>query len=164
MFIALKSALRSATEQHYRLLRQTYSAEELYGYSLYTDDDLCNIGPVANTESQIPVAATDEMYSYYRYGPHEWALWEDHGLFADVNKMVNAIHDDRSIDFSARCEGMLQAAFAALTEAEADGLFGPRTPSRFVALWISDSANPIMAESAKALNSQQVFDAFSTEY
>ena len=59
---------------------------------------------------------------------------------------------------------MLRAAFSALMEAEADGLFGPRTPTRFVALWLSDSANPIMAESAKALNSEEVFEAFRTEY
>ena len=164
MFAALKSALRSATERHYRLLRQTYSAEELYGYSLYTDDDLCSIGPAANTNSSIAVAATDPMYNYYRYGPHEWSLFEDHGLFDRANEIVKAIHADPSIDLGPRCDGMLQAAFAALTEAEADGLFGPRTPTRFVALWLSDSDNPIMAKSAKALNSPEVFDAFRTEY
>jgi hypothetical protein len=164
MFAAFKSALRSATEQHYRLLRKTYSAEELYGYSLYTDDGLCSIGPIANTTSRIAVAATDPMYNYYRYGPHEWSMFEDHGLFNDANEMVKAIHADPSLDFRSRCDGMLQAAFAALKEAEADGLFGPRTPTRFVALWLSDSANPIMAEAARALNSQEVFDAFCTEY
>ncbi len=164
MFAAFKSALRSATEQHYRLLRQTYSAEELYGYSLYTDDGLCSIGPVANTSSKITVATTDPMYNYYRYGPHEWSLWEDYGLFDVANEILNSIHADKSLDFSTRCDGMLQAAFAALTEAEFEGLFGPRTPTRFVTLWLSDSANPIMARSAKALNSQQVFDSFCTEY
>lgn len=164
MFDALKSSLRSATEQHYRLLRQTYSAEELYGYSLYTDDGLCSIGPVANTHSQIAVAATDPMYNYYRYGPHEWSLFDDYGLFDDANELVKAIHADPSLDFGSRCDGMLRAALAALMEAEADGLFGPRTPTRFVALWLSDSAHPIMAESAKALNSEEVFEAFRTEY
>ncbi|GLR11666.1 hypothetical protein GCM10007907_04560 [Chitinimonas prasina] len=164
MFAALKSALHSATTQHYRLLRKTYSAEELYGYSLYTDDSLCSIGPVANTSSQIAAAATDPMYNYYRYGPHEWSLWADHGLFDEANDILKAIHADQSLDFDSKRDGMLKAAFVALTEAEAEGLFGPRTPTRFLALWLSDSADPIMVEAAKALNSHDVFSAFCSEY
>ncbi len=164
MFVALRSALRSATEQHYRLLRETYSAEELYGYSLYTDDTVCSIGPVANTNRKIAVAATDPMYNYYRYGPHEWSLWDDHGLFDPANEIVKAIHADHSLNFDSKRDGMLQAAFHALKEVEAEGLFGPRSSVRFLALWLSDSADPIMVEAARALNSQDVFKSFSAEY
>lgn len=164
MFSELQLALSSATEQHYRLLRQTHGADELYGYSLYTDDGLSSIFPVANTRSAISVGAADPMYNYYRYGPHEWSLWEDHGLFDGANAIVKAIHADPSLDFHSRRDGMLQAAFSALKELEATGLFGPRTPARFLALWIADSADPIMVEAAKALNSQDVFDDFCSEY
>lgn len=164
MFTTLKSALRSAVEQHYRRLLEKHGVEALYGYSLYTDDSVCSIGPVANTKRHIAVTETDPMYNYYRYGPHEWALWEDHGLFDPVNDIVNAIHADRALGFDSKRDGMLQAALMALEEAEADGLFGPRTSARFVALWLSDSADPIMVDAARALNSQDVFDAFSTAY
>lgn len=164
MFAALQSALRSATEQHYRLLRQTHGAEELYGYSLYTDDGLSSIFPVANTRSAISVDAADPMYNYYRYGPHEWSLWEDHGLFGGANEIVTAIHANPALDFHSRRDGMLQAALSALKELEAAGLFGPRTSTRFLALWIADSADPIMVEAARSLNGQDVFDDFCSEY
>lgn len=61
MFAAFRSALRSSAERHYRLPRQTYGAQALYGHSLTTDDGLCSIGPVANTTSQIATAANDRM-------------------------------------------------------------------------------------------------------
>jgi hypothetical protein len=55
MFEELKTALLSATKKHFEALKVEHESSDLYGYSLYTDDSLCSIGPVANTAEKIVV-------------------------------------------------------------------------------------------------------------
>lgn len=164
IFNELKTALRSATAKHFEVLKARFESYDLYGYSLYTDDDLCSIGPVANTADKIPVSEQDPTYNYYRYGPHEWALFDDYGLFDSANKIIKDIHENSGLTFDARRDGMLQAALQVLSEMEVDGFFGPRTPSRYIVLWLSDSSDPIMSASVKALNDPAVFSAYKIEY
>jgi Domain of unknown function (DUF4303)/Trypsin-like peptidase domain len=164
MFATLAFALRSAMERHYRLLVENYGSEELYGYSLYTEDGVSSIGPVANTNSGIAVDTSDPSYNRDKYGPNEWSLWDDHGLFDAANDIVKEIHADASADFDFKRDGILQAAFFALKTVEAAGLFGPRSATRFCTLWLSDSADPIMHEAARALNSEEAYECFSSQY
>jgi len=164
MFDQLKIALRSATETHFRALQARPEIDGLYGYSLYTDDDVCSIGPVANTVDKIPVPAGDATYGYYRYGPQEWSLFDDFGMFESVNQIVSDIHASENLSFDLKRDGMLQVAFQVLVELEEEGFFGSKESSRYVVLWLSDSSDPIMNASAKALNSQAVFAAYCKEY
>lgn len=164
MFEELKNELKSATTKHLEALKAQYRSSDLYGYSLYTDDDFCSIGPVANTVDAIPVTQQDPDYGYYKYGPHEWAIFEHHGLFDSVNKIVKDIHDNAGLPFESRRAAMLQVAMQVLVELEGSGIFGARTPSRYVVLWLSDSSDPIMSTSAEALNSPEVFSAYLQAY
>jgi hypothetical protein len=163
-FEELQAALRAAIELHFEALKARHESNDLYGYSLYTDDSICSIGPVANTTEKIPVSVNDPTHGYYRYGPHEWALFDDFGLFEAVSKIVKGIHEDPDLSFEAKREGMLEAALQALVNLEAEGRFGPRTASRFVVLWLVDSSDPIMSVSAETLNSPAVFAAYRAEY
>jgi hypothetical protein len=163
-FDDLQRSLRSAVEQHFRLLCERYSPEQLYGYSLYTDDNVSSIGPVANTVDGIPSGGIVADQNYYRFGPHEWTLFDDFELFSSANEIVKAIHEDKSRNFSEKRTGMLNAAFLALKELDSDGLFGPRSSGRYIVLWVVDSDEPLMAVSAAALNSSEVFHAFCSAY
>jgi hypothetical protein len=163
-FDELKRALLSATEAHYHRLHAQGNSQDLYGYSLYTDDSVMSIGPVANSSEKIAVGVDDPLHNYYRYGPQEWSIWDDHGLFEEVNRIIASIHDREGLSFDARRDGILQAAFEALVVLEERHVFGPRTDRRFVVLWIADSADPVMTRSARELNSDAVFLAYASEY
>lgn len=163
-FDELKIALLSATEVHYSRLHAQCNSQDLYGYSLYTDDSVTSIGPVANSNEKIPVRVDDPLHNYYRYGPQEWLIWDDFGLFGEVNRIIASIHDCGGLSFDAKRDGILGAAFEALVILEERDVFGPRTDRRFVVLWLSDSADPVMNRSARELNSDAVFLAYSSEY
>ncbi len=163
LLASLKNELKTAVRRHLETLGRRFPEEEFYGCSLYTSDDVSSIVPVANSESAIKVAASDQTYNYYRFTPDEWRYWDDFGTFAEVNQIIERIHDDAQFSFQDVKEPMLRAAFQALRELEAEGVFGPRSPGRFVVLWLSDSANEIMRESAEQLNGSQAYKRFSGE-
>jgi hypothetical protein len=161
-FATLKMLLVAATREHYQRYRNAHLEEAYYGYSLYTNDDVSSIGPVATVESSVTSQLSDPLDAAYRYGPHQWGHFDDFGLFDDVNKALKSLY--ASFEFSVYRKLSLEAAFQALRELEADGLFGPRSDNRFVVLWVADSADPIMEVAAEALNSPAIFEAYSDEY
>ena len=163
-FADLQAELFVAVARHYGRLLDEHSVDQLYGYSLYTNDDVSSIGPVANTVNGIRSIPDQKDYQYHRYGPHEWSLWDDFGLFDRANALVRAIYADDSRTFQEKRLGMLTAAFQALSEQEGKGLFGPRTSDRYVVLWVVDSDEPLMAQSAASLNSVEVFHGYYSAY
>jgi antitoxin component HigA of HigAB toxin-antitoxin module len=97
-------------------------------------------------QTQIPRSTNLGDY-YYRLLAVEWSEWDDFGLFATVNEIVSQLHDDESSDFAAKREGILQICLKVLRDLEHEGLFGPRTDQRFLAICLSDSDDEIMMES-----------------
>lgn len=163
-FDDFKAALTSATQEHYRRYVEKYPNESYYGYSLYTDDDVSSIGPVATRSSAIRVGPENEMFVCYRYGPHEWPDWDDFGLFADVNRILKELYSNKFLGFSRYKKKSLEIAFSVLKELESDGFFGPRNGNRYVVLWLSDSIDPIMDKAVKELNSADIWTAYASEY
>ncbi|HEY8100239.1 MAG TPA: DUF4303 domain-containing protein [Burkholderiaceae bacterium] len=161
-FYKLMTALRDATREHYGRLVAGSPSEQFYGYCLYTNDDVSSIGPVANRESALQVDPNHGTYNYYRFGPQEWSDWDDFGLFEDANQILKSLYE--GMDFDNFRAGSLQAALQALTELEAEGLFGPRSDSRYVTLWLSDSSDAIMSHAVKALNNEPVYERYAAEY
>ena len=161
-FAKLKALLASATREHYQRYRALHPGEEYYGYSLFTDDTVSSIGPAATVGSALKPSRSNLQDAYYRYGAHEWNDFDDFGLFAEANKRLKALHG--MLEYPLFRQQSLEAALQALQELEADGLFGPRSDDRFVALWVVDSNDPITDRSAKELNSPAVFAAYSSEY
>jgi len=158
----LKDALSVATRAHYQRYVATHPGESYYGYSLYTDDDVSSIGPAATRASGISVSPSDPMWVCYKFGPHEWRDFDDFGLFTEVNAILKELY--RSLDFASYRTQSLQAAYDALRDLEAEGLFGPRSENRYVVLWLSDSSDPIMEKAAREFNCPTVYAAFAKEY
>jgi hypothetical protein len=160
----LKEELKIAISEHFRRLIAEHPQELFYGYSLYTCDDVPSIGPVANRKSALQVDSADPMYNYYRYGPQEWSDWNDYGIFEQANQIITSIHENKFSSFAKKRQRILAQAFQALFELEATGLFGQKDSSRYIVLWLSDSNDPIINESAKLLNDSEVYKAFASEY
>lgn len=158
----LRTELTNAITLHYQQL--TASVPDIYGYSLFTEDGISSFGPVANRESAIKVAPDDEMYNYYRYLAVEWSEWDDFGLFAGVNAIVDEIHADDSVAFGDKREAVLRLCLDVLRELDSNGLFGARTDDRFVVICLSDSDEEIMMESAELLNTPNAFAAYADEF
>jgi hypothetical protein len=150
-------------------------AIEFYGYALLPGEpyDIHSIVAVANGEGDVKVPPGDPQYRYYRYSVDEWAHW-DHDAFAAANaQLVEAkerfasMHskdaDDCNMDeFEvAHSDALLDAVVRGLGVAQAGGAFGAEQP--FLVVWISGSAHPIMAESARRLNSAPVVTEFLRE-
>jgi hypothetical protein len=85
-------------------------------------------------------------------------------LFDFANTIIISIYSDDTCSFEEKRDGILQAAFLALKDLEATGVFGSRNDLRYVVLWVVDSDDRIMTQSAAALNSAQVFNAYAAAY
>src|SRR4051794_21112953 len=116
---SLKTELKSALRSHYKRLSGT--VPDICGYSLFTEDGVSSLGPVANRRSTIRVGPSDPMYDYYRYLAVEWSEWDDFGLFGTVNRIVREILDDESVEFPEKRESILRVGLAAMCELEAEG-------------------------------------------
>lgn len=177
--LQLKEEIKKAVTAHYKQLTRTIP--DIYGYSLYTEDGVSSLGPVANRASALKVGSGDKMYNYYRYGAVEWSEWDDFGLFDRVNSLVSELLNDegelphteqfdptaelqRHFEFAEKRKAVLWTALEALCELEAGGLFGPRSAERFVVLCLSDSSHEVMLESAKRLNDDDVYQAYAEEF
>ncbi len=161
-FSALRKALSEATREHARQFLAVNCYEPYIGYSLYTDDDVSSIGPVTTKASAISVDCSHSMWCCYMYGPNEWPEFEDQGLFVEVNGLLRALY--ASMSFAAYTRGALEVAYTVLQELREEGLFGPKDESRYVVLWLSDSANPIMDRAAKEFNCPSIYEAYVAEY
>lgn len=154
------TALKTAIAAQYKKLAAKYP--DLYGYALYTTDDLAGIYGIANRESSLTVPPKDKMYNYYRYFAVEWNE-RGFGTFNSVNKLLNKLFQAQSDESSKLRENVLNLCLDVLRQLEGDGLFGPRTTKRFVAICIADSDDEIMLRSVKGLNSRAVAKAYESQ-
>lgn len=161
-FQELKGLLVSATREHFQRYIALHPGEAYYGYSLYTDDDVSSIGPAATPGSLVTVNPDVAPNAYYRYGPHEWPHFEDFGLFDAANALLKSLY--ASHEFALNRRRSLEAAYSALEVLEAAGVFGSRNKGRFIVLWVVDSDESLMDESARQLNSGDVYAAYASEY
>lgn len=160
----LHDELRNAICRHYKQLIARCVNDTPYGYCLFTDDGVSSIGPVANKEGSIKVNSADPSYNYYRYGAVEWSEWDDFGTFDEVNKMIKNYHESEEDPFDERVKTLLRESLEVLIELESEGLFGPRNDNRFVSICVSDSANEMMTDSVRALNTSKVFEEYASEF
>ncbi len=160
MMNELKLELKKAICQHRKILIERYPDENLYGYSLYTSDDLSAIGPVSNRMSAIKVDANSPDYFYYKYCPDEWCDWDDYGLFDVVNRIIRSLYnemEDEEDDFYHFKQSVLKQALQALKELSHEGWFGAQTDDRFLIVYLSDSNDEIMEVAAEELNTAKVY-------
>ncbi|HWA27997.1 MAG TPA: DUF4303 domain-containing protein [Lacunisphaera sp.] len=132
-------------------------------YCLYTNDDVCSIGPVANRASALKARSGDELYNYYRFSADEWSDWEDYGAFLAVNAWISQ-HAKRKDYFECVAPKLLSICIDALAEQKAAGVFAANPDQQFLAVWVSDSSSSLVQESVARLNSPEIYRAFALEF
>jgi len=167
---ALIAAVAEGVRDHVATLRSR--GVEYYGYALLPGEpyDIGNLVAVTNSEADIKVPPDDVQYGYYRFSVDEWAHWEHDGfvaanaLLSEANERFASLHTKDDGDFMmdefevAHSEALLEAVVRGLEVAKAEGLFGGE--GLFLAVWISDSDHPIIAESVRRLNPREVTQEF----
>lgn len=151
--------LKKAVLLHYQTLKEKYPEENFYGYSLYSSEDVDDIFPVANKLSSINVEQNNHDYTYYKYCPNEWSEWESYGAFDHVNLLMKGLQEEIS-DFIIFKTIVLLRAKKILNELDSEGLLGKKSDERFLVVFLSDSKNDIILQSAKELNTPKVYKAF----
>lgn len=160
----LKNELKKSVSQHFKALNEKFPEEKLYGYSLYTSDDISSIGPVANKVSDLTKDKDDTEYNYYRYSPDEWSEWDDFGMFEQVNEIISKLYEEMNNNFANYKKSVLRKAIDVLYELELEGVFGPKNDERFLIVWVTDSSDESIHTSAKKLNTQKVYKEFASEF
>ncbi len=149
---------------------------DFYGYAIDPGEpyDIRRLVAVTNREADIKVPVHHPQHAYYRYCVDEWANWE-HGEFQEANAMLGRLNEQLATRLAnieqgsgtdrlkaAYAAGLLDAVLGGFRTAVANYAFGDADP--FLAIWISDSDHPIMAESVGWLNSEDVAEEFMAEF
>jgi hypothetical protein len=150
--------------------------EGFVGHALLPGEpyDIRGLVAVIDGEADIKVPPADGLYRYYRYSVDERARWE-HGCFAPVNALLaeanerfSSLHTRDDGDFAmdefemTLSESLLGAVLQRLKVAKEGAPFGRQEP--ILAVWVSDSDHPIIAESVRRLNPQEVAREFLAEF
>jgi hypothetical protein len=171
---ALVQAVADGVREHVAQLRS--QDVDFYGYALAPGEppDVRSIVVVTNTEADIKLPRSDDMYRYYRYSVDEWANWEHGGfaaanaLLAESNRQFASLHSKPAGDCmpdefdNAYGEALLHAVLDGLEIAKSGNAFGDKMP--FLAIWISDSDHKIIFESVRRLNPTTVANEFLREF
>jgi hypothetical protein len=160
---AFKHALAKAVTQHFAALTKALGSDRCDGYSLYTNDEVSSIGPVANRQSVHKAKPGEALYSYYRYSGDEWSEWDDFGLFREVNELIRqySAAGDYFRDIAPK---LLAVCLEVMAELKAGGSFAAGSDDLFLVVWVSDSSNSVMRESAARLNSAEAYRIFAKEF
>ncbi|GJJ00095.1 hypothetical protein RugamoR64_06330 [Duganella rhizosphaerae] len=171
---ALVAAVTHDIEKH--VARLAAIGREFYGYALLLGEshDMRGVVVVTNSESDIKVPVSDNLYRYHRFSVDEWTSWErdefgnTNSVLVEANKLFQSQHSREHDSFLMdECEvafvgGLLESLVNGLEAAKKAGAFGDT--EKFLVVWISDSNVPIMSESAKRLNSATVAAEFTEEF
>jgi hypothetical protein len=176
----LVDAVVEAVRIHVAGLRERGVA--FYGYALLCNeadgmieqDSLAWISPVYNTEADLAAHAGEEDPDFYRYCVDEWAHFSgsepgfDHAAsrLHGLNAAFRELHpddkpeDDYDLDAFevAHADLVYHSILDGLAQARALGVFG--APPPFLAVWVSDSAAEIVAESVRRLNGRDVVETW----
>lgn len=149
--------------------------EQFYGYAILPGEfeAIHNLVVAFNRDSDI--APENITNSYYRYSVDEWLNYE-HDEFPKSNAIIN-LHNSQFQELNgndnsnnyvmdnwevAHAIKLLHAILKAMTELRHEGLIGG--DKSFAVIWIADSDNSIILQSAKALNTETVYKVFVEEF
>lgn len=165
-FTHLQAAIVADIARHVTSLRK--SGVELDGYAVlppnyYSDFDPTTLSVAFNCESDTD--ATQRGEPYYRYSVDEWNNYVHEG-FDNVNRVLQSLLE------GARPSGddLIGHVFVdAVYQAILDAMLTLRKDHTFdgvpyLVVWVSDSGNCILNQSAKALNSPEIYAEFASEF
>ncbi len=166
----LVSTIAGDIEKHVAKLRSKGNA--FYGYAVIpgeytTQPDPATVQVAFNHETDIDPDNVDD--DYYRYCVDEWKHRETKGFTKSIAKLKTSLkqfrtlhkRDEESFQLDeyevAFVNKTNQAFLDALHQLKKNGTFDADT---FLVIWFSDSADEIINESVKKLNSRAVSKAF----
>ena len=161
----LRTSIVADIKNHLNALRQC--GIEFYGYALlppdyYTAYETAAIAVAFNQEADVETKNVGNVY--YRYSVDEWQNYVHTGFNSsnDVLRMLlSRVRDqDDEID-----ESLVASIYGAML----DGLVSLRKQrafggSPYVVIWLSDSDEPVINQSAQVLNSAEVYAEYATEF
>ena len=156
-----RTELVNAIRNHYRQLTSRFP--DIYGYAIYSVTGLPYITAVAQRESSLEVEPGDDQYDYFRYFANEWSEQDDFGLFDGVKEALAAFQDEHAFVGPESYTQLLDTCLEVLCQLEEEGLFGPRTDSRFLCICVFDTDEEYALESAKRLNTPATYEAFASQ-
>ena len=140
------------------------SRDDICGYAILPGDPstsangIRSLAAAYNRTGDISVGPDESDFIYYKYSVDEWQH-RDHGKFrrsdsalASLNAQFSAAHQKDADDFEiddledAYSRSLLTAILDGLATAKSEGCFGPAV--EFLAIWISDSDDPILQASS----------------
>ena len=168
----LINVIKSDIRQHLSKLRD--NNVKFYGYAILpgTSYSVDNLVAAFNCETDISPENIADLY--YRYSVDEWQNYE-HDELSNASKLIKSLNSQfKDLHFKEDSNNFLmdefeiayitklhKAILTALIELRHDGLFGSN--DNFVLIWLPDSDDKIIFQSAKALNSALVSHQFISE-
>lgn len=179
----LRRRVAEAARRSFGRMCETHPGEPPYAFALYTVDDAVAISPSGNSERGYDLArgeyGADGSFSEagllgnFRWSCFDWTYeCEGSDYFDPVHELINdrgqARYDqddpDGFMDFKAN---VLAAMVLALSDLKAEGVFDSgegRSPiTVFASITDPDYAPWLEADSARRLNSPELFEAFLAE-
>lgn len=170
----LEAAIVADVGRHISALRS--SGETFYGYAVLPGDYRTQPNPATltvafNRESDIDPQNAGN--AYYRYSVDEWNSYVHDGFDASKAKLESSLKHFRSIHSRSPDSFELdehelafmgktnRALLNAVLKLQRNGTLGKDT---FAVVWLHDSPDNIMFESAKALNKPEVYRQFKSEF
>jgi hypothetical protein len=170
----LVAAIVADIQRHVCELRS--SGNSFYGYAALPGDYGTQPSPASlvvafNHESDLAAEHSNEPY--YRYSVDEWQNYVHDG-FDNANSALESqlsefkkLHtraegsyqlDEYEIAFIAKTN---RAVLKALMKLKQNGTF---TDGTYLIIWFSDSEDEIVNESARALNTDQIYEQYASEF
>lgn len=169
-FASLQTAVIADVKRHLESLRD--AGIDFYGYAAlppdyFTAAEPASIAVAYNGESDIDEDNRGEVY--YRYSVDEWENYIHDG-FETANAQLKTLLPHFEASMKIDDDGDSKMAFvAAVNQAILNALKALRKDGAFdgvsyVVIWLSDSGDEIMDQSAKALNSAEVYAEYASEF
>lgn len=157
-------------------LRAPIIGQSFYGYAALPGDYCTEPNPASlvvafNRESDLAAEHSNEPY--YRYSVDEWQNYVHDGFdntnsalesqLSEFKKLHTRAEDSYQLDeyevaFIAKTN---RAVLKALMELKQNGTF---TDGTYLIIWFSDSEDKIVNESARALNTAQIYEQYASEF
>ncbi|PCJ53543.1 MAG: hypothetical protein COA79_22760 [Planctomycetota bacterium] len=145
------------------------SDSNFYGYAIlpsdyYSSANAPTIVTAFNFESDI--STENKKEAYYRYSVDEWANYYHDG-FESSNKELELIYktfiSTQSFEnyVEAYNEKLNSAYMTSLTRLKENGVF---SDDKYLIIWLSDSRDNIMSQSAKAFNTPEIYKQYASEF
>lgn len=160
-----KSELKPLTKSTFQKCLEKVDANEICGFSLYSDNSAMTISVSLNTHGHLEEMKEDdpEYEAYFRWTPGEWKYEMINAkAFAELNEMLQKAHlDETDIAFLTHRNKVYNCAVEVLEELKQEGIFTKMEDDFVLMFAVSDFSEPELETNfVQRLNSEQLTNEF----